>query len=127
VRSRLMLLLCAALLFGSCKLATPANNTKESFSGTLQPAGKSDFYFTVKKSGEYQMKITSLDPVVQPLGLAFGVPVQVGCSYLDANSNAYLNFQALGNAITPGSYCGTIYDIGTMTVAVNFTVEVSHP
>lgn len=127
MRSRLMLLFALVLLSASCKLSTPSNNQKESFSGTLAVGGQTEFYFDVKKTGEYQMKITAENPAVAVVGLGFGYPGLVGCSVIESNSYATLNLQALGDAISPGSYCGTIYDVGALTTAVQYTVEVSHP
>ena len=127
VRSRLMLLLALALVSASCKISSPSNNQKETFSGTLQPSGRSDFSFNVNKNGEYQIKVTALNPSVSVVGIAFGTPSVAGCVAVEANSNAILNVQALGDAISPGAYCGVIYDVGALTTAVQYTVEVSHP
>jgi hypothetical protein len=122
-----MLLLAFVLLSASCKLSTPSNNQKESFSGTLDVLGHSEFYFNVKKTGEYQMKITAENPAVAIVGLGFGVPGAIGCSIYESNSYATLNLQALGDAITPGQYCGMISDVGALTTSMTYTVEVSHP
>jgi hypothetical protein len=50
------------------------------------------------------------------------------CELLINTTYAQLNQQALSGPIyQKGAYCLRVYDPGTLTVAQNFTVTVSHP
>jgi hypothetical protein len=81
----------------------------------------------VSNGGEYSVKLTALSPT--PTAVIGMVWAQGANCELTIQSNfASLNQQALGGPIyQKGAYCILVYDPGTLTVAQNFTIQVSHP
>jgi hypothetical protein len=106
----------------------PSKNTVQPFSGVLEPGGRVPFTnITVNNGGEYSVKVTALSPT--PTAVLSVAWFQGGnCELLVSSNFAYLNQPALSGAIfQKGAYCLLVSDIGTLTVAQNFTVTVSHP
>ena len=106
----------------------PSKNTVDTLSGVLQPGGRVPFTnITVSNGGEYSVKITALSPT--PTAVLGVIWAQGANCEFPLNSNlAILNQPALSGAIfQKGAYCLAVYDPGTLTVAQNFTVTVSHP
>jgi hypothetical protein len=130
---RLMTLLCligfASLAGSGCGLFGPSDDINDDFSGTLQPKLADIYSFSVDANGGVIVKITSLSDSNMLLGIAIGQFVGNGCNpYTNLNNfAAKLNSQAINSAINKGSYCLMVYDNGTLTAAVNYTVRVTHP
>lgn len=123
-------LLAAALMTESCGTVGPGDNVTETFTGTLQPftGDHKEFPFNVGKTGEYSLKIASLDPPKNVfLQLYFGSPSDFGCQIIQVNSAAYTGVAGLSGAINKGLWCVGIADLGSLTQAETFTLEVSHP
>jgi hypothetical protein len=127
-------LIVAALLTVSCGgVVDPSQNRVETFSGMLEPfpsANSSVLYtFTTSKSGEFSVKITALAPNTNVfLDTLYGQSVAAGsCTPLQDNQFSVLNQTSLGGAITPGTWCVAIRDIGRLTANETFTLTVSHP
>ncbi len=122
--------LCAAVLATiSCGgVVDPSNNVTETFTGTLQPGGVAAFPFSTSKSGEYAIKITALAPNTNIFLLTtYGVPQGGGCAPVAQNQFSALNTTALAGAITPGTWCVALQDLGVLTVPETFTLTVAHP
>ena len=124
----------AALVTVSCGgVVSPSNNVTETFSGTLEPPPSTNNIaiktFTTTKSGEFNVKITALAPLTNVfLGMIYGQVQSNGqCGLLQQNSFATLNTTALAGAITPGTWCVAIFDVGTLTAPETFTVTIQHP
>src|SRR5919202_6646546 len=118
----------AGLVTVSCGgVVDPSENHIETFSGTLDPMGIKTFTMSVNNGGEFSVKITALQPnptAVVGLLWLFGA----NCDQLVQQNLGTLNQPALSGAVLQkGTYCVSIYDIGTLTVSQTFTLTVSHP
>jgi hypothetical protein len=123
----------AACLTISCGgLVDPSKNVTETFSGTLEPYPSANsvmaFPFTTTKSGEYSVKITALAPNTNVfLTTTYGIAQSGGCGAIQQNPFSALNSTSLSGAITPGSWCVAIQDLGSLTTNETFTITVAHP
>ena len=98
--------------------------------GTVAVQG-SDFHnFTVAKSGQIDVTLTTAGPPSSIfMGLGIGVPSGTTCSLL---SNASVNTQAGSTAQLSGTapaatYCVVVFDIGNQTTPIDYAVTVAHP
>lgn len=126
-------LLPLALLAGGCgsSNSTPTTPTSghavETFNGTLQPLGTNVHDFTIGITGEVTVTLTSAGPPPNiTLGVGIGTPNGAVCSLIQAQSVSAANIAQITGQADPGSYCISVYDTGTLTAPVNYTVVVSH-
>jgi hypothetical protein len=126
--------LCAAALATiSCGgVVDPSKNQTQTFTGTLEPYPSANsiqaFTFSTSNSGEYSIKITALAPNTNVfLTTTYGQAQSGGCAPIAQNSFSALNTTSLSGAITPGSWCVAIQDLGVLTANETFTLTVSHP
>jgi hypothetical protein len=114
--------------------STTPSRTTELFTGNLA-AGDSQFYsFTVGQSGTTDITLVSLTPagtarpaLTNPVGLGIGTPAGTGCS-LSTALTAQPGLAAQLSTSTPATtYCVDIYDIGSVTAPVAFTIRIVHP
>lgn len=135
MRSALAAALVAALFTASCGgIVDPSKNQTETFSGAIPVQGTSSCCgFSTSKSGEFTIKITSLTPTS---GAFFGTIMSYAASDgscvgslqpIQQNSFGTVNVPVLSGLIYPGRYCIFLFDIGSFTVAQNYTLTVSHP
>jgi hypothetical protein len=111
----------------------PSQNAQSPFSGTLNP-GVGNFQnwgFTVSKSGELSITVTTMTPVIPTstyFEVGFGNSISGSCQPLQANQYAIVGAAAIsGYPVTPGAYCAFIIDEGLFTKAETYTMVVSHP
>jgi hypothetical protein len=106
----------------------------EAFSSTLQPAGTNLHTFTVKETGYVEITLIGVVPQLgaEPsapitLGLGVGTPSGTGtCMVLyQVNAQAGTAAQIIGTA-TAGPDCLTVFDVGTLSQPVIYTVTVAH-
>jgi hypothetical protein len=119
-----------SLAAAACGTVGPENNVTQTFTGTLQPFINDfkEFTFSVGKSGEYSVKIASLNPPKNLfLEVYFGTPGSLGCSPIQDNISAYPGYTALNGAIQKGTWCVGIRDLGSLEQTRDFVLEVSHP
>jgi hypothetical protein len=129
----LALALAGAITNACGGIISPSQNTVETFSGTIQPAGNSGHPFS-SKTGEIQVKLTALSPVSSTfVGMSWTLAAGDG-SCMGNNFGgslfqtvAQLNVQAISTQIISGRYCLILYDYIGFTAAENYTVTVSHP
>lgn len=132
MRSRWMAapVLAAALGSWSCGTVGPGDNVTETFTETLQPfiGDFKEHPFNVGKTGEYSLKIVSLDPAVNVfLGVYFGTPGDFGCQIIQQNLIATPGREALSGSIRKGLWCAGVADRGTLQQAETYVLEVRHP
>ena len=72
--------------------------------------------------------VSSLAPPSQQIGLGLGTPgVGLSCD-LNVTVKATGTAAAqLASQVNPGRYCFEVYDLGTLTDAVSFTLLIEHP
>jgi hypothetical protein len=124
------LVLCAALVTISCGgIVDPSDNKTDTFNGTVNPQGFTQHPFTVDKTGEISIKITSLAPLNNvPLGVIWAQADSSGaCVSVIQSAIANLNIPAIAGQIFSGNYCVLVYDLGILTDPETYTITVSHP
>jgi hypothetical protein len=121
-------LILAGLITISCGgVVDPSKNTVEPLMGTVSPGGSFCKPVTVNNGGEYSVKITALSPT--PTAVLFvGWFQDPNCVNTQYTAYATLNTLAFSGPIyQKGTYSVGVADPGTLTVAQNVTVTVSHP
>jgi hypothetical protein len=136
-RVRLAAALGLGLMALSCGGPTdPSKNTVETFSGSVQPLNFGPLHtFNVPNLGEITVTVTSITPGNTFLGVLYGQPTGNACGIIQNNiiSSSNVGRTALsGSIIIKGQYCVQLFDpvnsVGApLTVAQNYTVQVSHP
>ena len=128
----LVILLCAMLsaTCGGSNGTTGSSNpggvtTTDTFTGTLDPSTSSWHNFMVSQTGTVTITLTSLSASVT-VGLGIGTRPTNGCQ-VQAYNNASVIGTVISGAISSGAYCVTLYDVGSVTAPVNYTLTVVHP
>jgi hypothetical protein len=102
----------------------------DNFSGTVQVNGSAIHNFTVENSGQVSVTLTTASPPSDVvLGIGVGTPGDNACGLLSgASVNARAGSTAqLTGVVSPGMLCVKIFDVGSQTAAVAYTVTVMHP
>jgi hypothetical protein len=135
----------AAVTLGGCTqgadrvLSTPTivpPSTVETFTGTLAPStasvrSASPHNFTVTTTSEIEVTLTAVGPPPDvKVGLGIGLPSGVGC-VLTLGTGTVATVQAgstpqIKGTAVPGNLCVSVYDVGTLTQTVSYTVTVAH-
>lgn len=104
---------------------SPATVTLDTFSGTVSPGLQSSQTFTASAAGAVTVTATTLTPQTT-VGLAVGALSNSTCTPISQASVQQ------GGAVTEtvsssGTYCALVYDPGTLTGAVSYTISIAHP
>ena len=136
-KARLAAALTVALVAASCGGPTPpSQNTMDSFSGSVQPGNIGPVHtFSVPNLGEITVSLTAITPGNTFLGLLYGQLNGNSCGTIQQNvaSSSSLGRTVLtGQIVLKGTYCVLAFDpinlVGSgLTVAQNYTIQVSHP
>ena len=106
---------------------SPPVSVTESFSDTLTVNGGRTTPFTVSRAGTVTAKITALSPDDSiTIGLSLGTWNGAVCQIILANDAAVLNTTITGTAQGTGQFCARVYDVGKLTAATDYTIEVTH-
>jgi hypothetical protein len=117
-------------VLGACGgISSPSKNQTQDFAGTLQVGASNSHPFNTSKTGEFTITITDMSDRTLIIGTALGQMISGGCSPQTGWVQPYSrwNQQALGGPIQKGSYCAIVYDSGTLTAPMNYTLHVSFP
>jgi hypothetical protein len=98
----------------------------ETFATQLAVGGSSSRTFTAAKSGTATVTLTSLGSTLK-VGLGIGIPDAVGGACLFTKSIETAAGGQLAASVDPGVYCVRVYDLGTLTSTINFTVTIVRP
>jgi hypothetical protein len=123
--------------WGCGSTSTPTQSTPvtyeqktETYSGTLNIGETKPFHFTVTNPGSLDAAITSLSPVsTLTMGLNLGAwdPLTETCPKSSVYSDsARVNVPVSGTPQQAGEYCVSIYDVGNVQTATDFTITVLH-
>ncbi len=129
LRSVVIVVLLAALPLAACGIATPSDNTIEDVSGTIPVKGGDYHSYTFKRTGEVEVRITSITPSPSAsLGIGIGQVTSGTCTLLQGYlsslvANRAVNFPSL----TKGDYCLLVYDTGVLTTTTTYSGTISHP
>jgi len=132
MRKLAFVLLPLALLAAGCAdngstSTAPSTHTVQTFTGTLQPLATDVYPFSTTISGEITVTLTNAGPPdAVSLGVGIGTPNGSACTLIKAQAVQPANIAQITGSADPGSYCVSVYDLGTLTAPVNYTVVVSH-
>jgi hypothetical protein len=131
-----------ALAMAACggdSTPTPASTTTgpttELFEGQLTSRGASQFFsFTVSTAGDVNLTLASVTTAATPgtslnlpLGLGLGMPVGTDCNLTQQTTTGPgLVPQVTGSNVSAATYCVKVFDVGNLTVPVNFAVRITH-
>jgi hypothetical protein len=120
-------LLAGLVALGCGGVTDPSKNQTETFSKTLEVGGQWIQPVNINNGGEFTVKLTALSPTpTAVIGMVWGQGAN--CELPLQRTLAALNQQVFGGPILQkGAYCVAAYDPGTLSVAQNVTVTVSHP
>jgi hypothetical protein len=124
---------CSNSSDNSTTAPTTAGPSTEIFAGTLAVQGSGFYSFTVGSTGLVSITLASLattktGPALNNImGLGVGQPLGTDCSVTNSVAAAPALTAQLVNSLTPAIYCTRIYDLGTLTAPVNFTIRIVHP
>ena len=114
----------------------PSENVTQPYSGTVQPAsiGEPIAHFPISRLGEFNVTMTALTPGNAFPGIGWGQWTGASCSLTgQTNVVTALNRTVLsGQIFIKGDYCVIVFDgtnlgVPPLTVAQNYTIQVSHP
>jgi hypothetical protein len=123
--------------WGCGSTSTPTQSTPvtyeqktETYTGTLNVGETKPFHFTVTNPGSLDAAITALSPVstlTMGLNLSAWDPLAETCPQSTVhNDSARLNVPISGTPQQAGEYCVSIYDVGNVQNATDFTITVLH-
>jgi hypothetical protein len=124
-----LVLLGAFALNGCGGVVDPSSNQVTRFSNTLDPGFFQIHDLRVSRRGEYEIRLMELSPEsTATVRIDWGPLVNGQCGTVyDSTIAAFVGFPALGGIVTPGTYCVTVADNGSLTQSNTYTVQVSHP
>jgi len=129
------ILLTAALTAAGCDDANPLLPpttgpelvaVTDTFSNTLTVNGGRTHPFTVERVGSVTATLSSLSTPATTIGLSLGTWNGASCQIIIANDAATVATSVIGTAQTTGQFCVRLYDVGTLTGATTYSVEVTH-
>jgi hypothetical protein len=106
---------------------TPPTSITESFTATVTVNGANTQPFTVSTIGTVTAKLSALSPDdTVTVGLSLGTWNGAVCALTITNDAAVLNTTVTGTAQTVGQFCARVYDVGKLTTATDFTIDITH-
>jgi lipid-binding SYLF domain-containing protein len=100
----------------------------DSFSGTLTPNSGRTHTFITARSGSVTATLVSLGPDSGlTVGLSLGTWNGNACQIVLRKDNAVQTSSIVGAASAAGNLCVSIYDVGNLTDAVDYQIDVVHP
>lgn len=109
--------------------ATTTSPVTESYSTLLSVRGASSRSFAIPTRGSVSVTLSAVTPAGTVVGLGVGIPRANGSGCLltrSIDTTAAASPQIVIDADV-GSYCVQVYDLGTLTDPVAFTVAIVHP
>jgi hypothetical protein len=127
------LLLVAATACGGSTTTGPSGQvtppTVDVFTGTLAPGGLNVHPFTVaRNNGTLEVTLTRVSTANLQIGLGVGTPSGTACTFLTGASlrTGASTTPQLSGTSDAGSFCIGVFDVGTLTEAVTYSVTISH-
>lgn len=132
---RIALVMMLACLAAGCETTitspTPVADTAtmlKEFSNVIVPGGSASREFTLTAAGPIGITLKSTTPDGVLVGVGIGIPRGNGSCALSAavETVAGATAQITLNADV-GAYCARVYDLGTLTAPLPFTISISRP
>jgi hypothetical protein len=114
---------------------TATGPSSQLFEGQLQSRGDFQFFsFTVTAAGNVNVTLASVTTTTSPgtslnlaLGVGLGTPLGTDCNLTQQTTTGPgLTPQLTGSNFSPAIYCVKVFDVGNLTVPVNFAVRIDH-
>ncbi len=124
----------AAVATGCSDAATPTSATSTTepitaftFSSTFTARGSASRSFTSIAPGEIALTLTAASPDVR-LGIGVGIPRPdgSGCNLTQAAEVGAGSGPHITIAADPGTWCVRVYDLGSVSERVAFSLDVTH-
>jgi hypothetical protein len=103
----------------------------ESFVGTMALGGSRFYSFSVTREGPVYLTLITLtesgtaSTAVVSLGL--GIPSGTTCAVSSAATTAAGPTPQVAETRSPGIYCARVSDLGFLTAAADFVINIAHP
>lgn len=118
---------CETTIFSPTPVADTAKLLKE-FSSQLLPRGTASRDFDVTTPGPIAITLQSTTPDGVVIGVGIGIPRANGsCALSNAVETAAGTTAQITLTADSGSYCARVYDLGTLTAPLPFTISISRP
>ena len=130
-----LLVLVLALAASACGSGAPLSpsdlallTTTDSFSGTLAIGATAVHPFVGKTAGTITLTLTAVGPdSATRLGLGLGTWDGATCAVQLSTTDAAVTMAYQASISSPGNYCVSLTDPGTLTGDTTYTVQVAHP
>ena len=103
----------------------------ETFTGALAQNGSAFYSFNVPQFGQALVTLITLreDGADSTALMSIGVgnPVGTGCNVLTGTVAAAGASPQVTTNLNPGIYCARIGDVGNLTAAATFVINIAHP
>jgi len=108
---------------------TPTGPTTSIFASRLTPGGAVSRSFGATATGTITVMLTNAAGPSTVLGLGIGVPTTglAKCALSTAIRTAPGSAPQISAAVDAGQYCVTVYDLGTLTTPIDFSVTLVYP
>lgn len=98
------------------------------FTATVVPGGSASRAFTLATGGTVGATLTSTTPAGTTLGLGLGIPRSDGsCALSGSVMTVAGSTPQIALAADAGTFCVKVYDQGSLTAPVAFTLSISRP
>jgi hypothetical protein len=108
---------------------TPTGPTTSVFASRLTPGGAVSRSFAATTAGTVTVMLTNAAGPSTIVGVGIGVPTTglARCALSTAIRTAPGSTPQISAAVDAGQYCVTVYDVGTITTAIDFSVTLVYP
>src|SRR5262245_11015018 len=108
---------------------TPTGPTTSIFASRLTPSGAVSRSFGATTAGTVTVMLTNAAGPTTVVGLGIGVPSTgiAKCALSTAIRTASGTTPQISTPVDAGTYCVTVYDLGTLTNPIDFSVTLVYP
>jgi hypothetical protein len=108
---------------------TPTGPTTAVFGSRLTPGGAVSRSFSATAAGTVTAMLTNAGGPFTRVGLGIGVPSAglAKCVLSTSITTTPGSTPQIAAAVDAGQYCVTIYDVGTLTSAIDFSITLVYP
>jgi len=135
MKARTALMLLSAVLLAACETTftsptqvADTDTLQREFSSQLVPGGGASRNFEVAAAGSIAVTLKSTTPAGVAIGLGVGIPRSNGTCALSTAVETIAGATAqISVSADAGTYCAKVYDLGTLSAPLPFTIAISRP